>query len=173
MRARGSIALLAAALVALSSLPALALQVRRDARDTRGPLDVRVVEVRHRRAPVWRTRTYSRWSKDRVEDRGFVLVYLDTYGDRHFDYYALVRSTGSAMDADLYRNRSRKRDYALSDLRAGHPNRKTARVTVPLTKVRKSGRTYRWRVQTLWTGRRCRRVCFDRAPADGGVTRRY
>lgn len=142
-----------------------------DADDTRGPLDIRRVDVRGETRPTWKVTTWSRWTVQKIWDRGYVLVYLDTFGTTRYDYYALVRSNGYRMNGVLFRDRLGKPDRRISRLRTWRANRRSVSVRVPLTKVRigERRRHYSWYVQTLMTSKRCRRVCFDRAPDAVGV----
>jgi hypothetical protein len=143
-----------------------------DPNDTRGPLDVKSVRSWGRaRRPGWRVITFARWSAERVWDRGFVMVFLDTRRSDRFDYYALVRSNGSKMRARLFRDRRRRRDRDLGPLAAWRPSRRSVSVRVPFRKLRVGDNRafYRWQVQTLFTGSRCRRVCFDVVPDRGPV----
>ena len=139
----------------------------RDPNDASGPLDVkRVVVGDNDKRPRWTVRTWGRWSAKRIFDRGFVLVFFDTFGGRRFDYYALARSDGYRMRASLWRDRADKPDRLLVGLKEGRPDRRSLAMRVPFTKMRfgKSRVEYYWYAQTLITNRRCRRVCFDRAP---------
>ncbi|MGH2695324.1 MAG: hypothetical protein ACRDJJ_11015 [Actinomycetota bacterium] len=143
-----------------------------DANDARGPLDVESVRsFGVTRRPSWRVITFAKWTAKRVWDKGFVLVFLDTFGDDRLDYYALVRSNGSRMRARLFRDRRRKRDRDLGRLRAWRRGRRSVSVRVPFRRLRVGGNRpfYRWQVQTLFTGRRCRRACFDLVPDRGPV----
>lgn len=141
-----------------------------DSNDTKGRLDVRRAErTRGTKYPKFDVKTYETWTKRRIRDRGYFLIYLDTFGDAHFNYYALVSSDGKAMRASLYRNRKKKSDYRIKSLNSSHPNRRTARVVVPLKKLATRSTYFRWRVLTLWNGKGCTSVCFDRAPNKGAV----
>ncbi len=142
-----------------------------DPNDTRGALDVSLVEVEGNEKPRWKIVTFDRWTAKQVWDKGFALVYFDTFGAERFDYYALVRSVGDGLKGTLYRDRSAKSDYAVAKLEVWRPNRRTVMVKVPLTKLNigPDRLSYRWYVQTLMTNTNCRRVCFDRAPDEGAV----
>jgi hypothetical protein len=143
-----------------------------DPNDVRGPLDVERVRSWGRpRRPGWRVVTFARWTPKRLWDKGFVLVLLDTVGDDRFEYYAFVRSNGSRMRARLFKDRLRRRDRDLGSLATWRPSRRSVSVRVPLRRLRVGNNRafYRWQVQTLFTGSRCRRVCFDLAPDRGPV----
>ncbi len=167
---RGAAAVVVALAVLVSGTAVAEPSADNDPNDTRGPLDIRRIErTSGTKYPRFSVRTYEAWSKRRIRDRGFVVVYVDSFGDRHFDYYALVRSDGRALRAALYRNRKQSRDYRIKSIPAAHPGRRAARVTIPFKALRKRETFFRWRVQTLWNGRGCPRVCFDRSPATEGV----
>ncbi len=160
------------ALAALASAALLPLVVSArhvdvtDGNDTKGRFDIKRVETRGGSPYRWRITTWNKWTIKQAWDAGFVLVYLDMFGSDRADYYALVRSNGHELRAALYRDPARKNDYRVRDrLDVAHPSPKVVRVTVPFGDLRRrDSRLFRWRVQTLWTGDECRRVCFDRAP---------
>ncbi len=165
-------ALLVLAVAALSPLVAGARHVDvTDGNDTKGRFDIRRVEMGSGPPYKWRTKMWNRWTLKQAWDAGFVLLYLDTFGGERADYYALIRSTGRKVRAVLYRDRERKDDYPVRRLSASRPSRKGVSVTVPFGDLRRRrSRIFGWRVQTLWTGNKCRRVCFDRAPNRVDVT---
>lgn len=143
-----------------------------DANDTRGPLDIRRVEVTGKKRPIWKVTTYGRWSAAKIWDFGFITVFLDTVDSPRPDFYILIGSRGSHLYADLWRDRANKPDVKVGDLRrVWRTNRSAVSVRLPLSRV-KIGRKrtfFRWFVESLFTGDRCRRVCFDLAPNDGPV----
>jgi hypothetical protein len=147
---------------------------RRDPNDARGPLDMRRVDVARVREPLFKVITWRRWTATRIWDQGFALVWLDTFGTARFDYYALVRSTGSRLVGDMFRDRKRRGDRRLFSVRAWKASRNSFSVRIPLTRLRMppSRRRYRWAVQTLFVGRGCRRTCFDFVPNQGAVRER-
>jgi hypothetical protein len=143
----------------------------RDPNDARGPLDARrVVKVGGHR-PIWKVKSAHQWRTARVRDTGYVLVYLDTFGSERYDYVAIVRSTGARMAGRLVRDRLRKPDSSLGYLPVWRRSRRSVSVKIPLRRMilPEARERYRWYVQTLMTGPRCRRVCFDLAPNQGGV----
>lgn len=137
-----------------------------DRNDTKGPFDVRRVKVRGARTPRYDVVTFARWTTARVWDRSYGFVFFDTFGDEAPDYYVLVRSNGRRMKALLYRDRNRKKDRVIGRVKAWRPNKRSFAVKVPLRKMAFPERrlVYYWWVQTLHTGKSCRRVCFDMAP---------
>lgn len=142
-----------------------------DLRDTDGLLDIKEVRLHGGGARTWKVITFGRWGTDRVFDRGYALVNIDARGDEHFEHYVLVRSVGTRMKAELFRNRRHKPDYSLGSLKVWRADRRSVSVRLPLRKLRiGAGRTfYRWYAQTLMTGNQCPRVCIDRAPDEGSV----
>ena len=144
---------------------------RSDGNDTNGPLDVRRVYKDDASPPGWTVTTWSRWTNARIWDAGYVLIFFDTFGTKRFDYYALLRSTGSRMQGLLWHDRVKQRDRQIAYLRTWRPDRLRVRTKIPLRKMILGARrlNYRWYVSTLYTGKRCPNVCFDRVPDDGAV----
>lgn len=168
--------LLAVAIVCLGalSLPFLATAQHtavQDGDDTRGAIDVRRVKVDFTERPRWTIGTWGPWTVQRVWDRGYFLVHLDTFGSARMDYYAFVRSDGYAMRGTLIRDRANKPDFTVSSIKAYKGSRNTLRVRFPLSKLRigRQRLSYRWNVQTIFSGDRCATSCFDFAPNEGAV----
>ena len=168
---KAALALLVSASLAIAPGALARTTVIEDPNDARGVLDVRRVAKLGARRPVWRIDTARRWRAVDVRDRGYAVVYLDTFGAPRHDYIALVRSTGPRLVARLVRDRRRERDNLVGYVAVWRRNRRSLSVRVPLRRmiVPDAREVYRWRVQTLVTGPRCRRVCFDRAPNAGPV----
>jgi hypothetical protein len=170
---RGKAALLAG--IAAFSLFGTAAHARpvvlKDPPDTRGPLDIRRVELRGTREARFKVATEAGWTARRLQDRGYFLVHLDTFRTPHFDHFALVRSVGRTLEGSLWRDPRKKAPRLLRPLPARHPSRRTASVLVRLRSVPLRRSHFRWRVQSLWSGWPCDRTCFDRAPRRGGVLR--
>jgi len=141
-----------------------------DGNDTKGPLDIKRSELVQVSPAKWNVKTWVGWKAAEVWDRGFVVVYIDTFGSSRVDYYALVRSNGSKMVGALYRDRANKKDFKVRSVRAGHPQRRLVRVVVPLGQLRRrDSKVFRWYTLTMFSGERCKRFCFDRAPNEGAV----
>lgn len=140
-----------------------------DPNDTKGLLDVKKIVSTHGKGPKFTFRTFAKWSVDRIWDRGYGLVHLDTFGDARFDYYALLWADGYNMKGTLYRDRRKKTDYAVGSLKVWRKNKRTMIVRIPLKKMEfgESRLHYRWIVKTLMTGKECPRVCIDRIPDQG------
>ncbi len=143
----------------------------RDGNDTKGTMDVSLVDRHGSTRPRWSVRTFASWRAIDIFDSGFALVRLDTFGSRRFDYYALVRSNGNELRATLWRDRKEKRDHLMRRLAVWRNDRRSLSVRVPLSRVRIGDLrlTYRWQVETLYTADVCPNVCFDFVPDSGGM----
>jgi hypothetical protein len=145
-----------------------------DPPDTPGPLDVRLVRFAHPRAepPNWTVITASSWTVGSLWDRGYVFVQLDTYGGEPADHYALIRSDGLTLRADLFEvAKGAGRDVRLRSLTVWRKANDSVSVKIPL-KAMSFGplRTYyRWWVVTSLTSEKCPRGCLDRAPDEGSI----
>ncbi len=160
------------ALVVLVPLTAAARHVDpADPEDTRGLLDVqRIDSMGAKNRPKWEIRTYDRWRAVEIWDVGWGIVHLDTYGDEHFDYYALVSSSGSRLKGALYEDRQGKDDRRIGAVKVDKPDRRSMLVVVDLNDLRRRGNdSWRWYVRTLFTSGRCQEVCIDRAPDANSV----
>ncbi|MBA2311541.1 MAG: hypothetical protein H0V97_01935 [Actinobacteria bacterium] len=156
----------------LISAPAFAAHKKvRDANDVDGLLDLRAATV-YGAPRIWNLKTYNSWTPKAIRDKGFLLVYYDTFGDERYDYYALLRSTGNRMQGTLWRDRVSKSDYRVSFLETWRSDKRSAKVRVPLGRMRfgTNRDSYKWYAQTIITGPSCKRTCFDRAPNRKGVT---
>jgi hypothetical protein len=165
--------LLTAALVGSALFAAFANHLpTNDPDDTRGPFDVRRVEVLGQTQPRWKVITWPRWGTAEIWDTAYATVFIDSFGPPRADFYILVGSSGDGMYAHLYRDRATKRDIFKGALESvGRSDRRSFYVRVKLSRVGLGDqRTYfRWRVSTSFTGDECRRVCFDAVPDDGFV----
>jgi hypothetical protein len=143
-----------------------------DLNDTRGPLDVRRVELTGQKRPRWKVITWPRWTISDIFDKGYSVIFLDTFSGERADYFILVGSSGSGLYVELFRDRRTKRDLKIADIRrVGRGDRRSFYVRIPLgrLKIGPARTFYRWRVETLFTGERCRRVCFDLVPDAGAI----
>jgi hypothetical protein len=109
--------------------------------------------------------TWGRWRAHALLDRAYLLADLDPQANAR--YRVVVRSTRRRLVGVLYRKRG-GRDRPLRRLRVWRRDRSSVSVRVPAKALHlaRPGR-YAWRAQSLVTGRRCTRVCFDRAPDSG------
>jgi hypothetical protein len=146
-----------------------------DANDTASVLDVHLVKFNRPKgeAPSWTVITFASWKVRQMWDRGYVYVELDTEGQQRSDYYALIRSTGSAMVGQLYKvaTKSGGTDRAMGHLVVWRKTNNGVSVRIPLKRLRFGPyrKYYRWWVETSFTSARCPRACIDRVPNDGTV----
>jgi hypothetical protein len=159
-----------AVVLAAAVLPASAThEPLSDPNDTEGRFDVSLVEHRHKARPrVWLIAMGPKWTIRNSWDAGYAIVNLDTTGTPQQDYYALVRSNGKRLLAQVFRDRRRGRDRVIAKPRSWKDGR-TIGLEVPWSKlnVGDARDSYRWSVQTLWIGGSCPRTCFDLAPNGG------
>ena len=170
-----SLALVIAAVCFLAMAPASAEhEVVQDQNDVSGRLDLRRVEMKEgpRR---WLMTTQKRFNADQIFDKGYFLVYLDTFGDKRFDYYVLLRSIRNRIRGDLWRDRKKSNDEMVKRTETWRPDEKTITTTVPFNKIfrPKTRLDFRWHAVSLWSGPSCRRTCIDRAPNGRSVTELY
>jgi hypothetical protein len=175
MKAR--VALVLVVLVTAASLSTMFAkanhQDRSDGNDVNGMLDIRKVQTFGRnKNPGWKIIFRSRMTVKELRDAGFFTVYLNTFGDSRFDYYALVSSNGSRMRGALWRDPVNKRDWRVANLRVWRPDKSSVSLRVPLSEMKTGGEkrtAYRWFVKSLFIGNNCRRVCIDRVPNSTAV----
>ena len=162
----------AATLFALVPQAAAHHMVVRDGDDTPGRLDVRRVEVVGSSPRSWVIKTYQTWGARGIYDKGYLLIYLDTFGGDRFDYYVLIQSLKKKLKGSVWRDLRTANDFVVGPTTINRANRRTVRTTVPFRKLR-MGKTrvdYRWHVRTLYSKRSCwKAVCIDRAPHGGPV----
>ena len=142
-----------------------------DPNDTRGPLDVQKVEMDGTDFPRWRVVTFGGWTAAEMFDAGYITIVLDTFGSSRVDYYVLVGSNGRQLYGHLWRDRTNKRDFKVGTIDLWRTDRSEVSVRIPLGKMKIGEQRpfYRWRVETIFTGERCRRVCFDFVPDEGRI----
>lgn len=139
-----------------------------DPNDTSGHLDLRRIEITT--GSRWVVTTWPEWSARRIHDRGYVLIWFDTFGGGAPDYYALISSTGRRMAGSLFRYRRGRDDRRVAGIRVSRPDRSSVAGRIPLGAMRFDlPPTFEWYVQSLMTSRACPRVCIDRAPDEGRV----
>ncbi len=166
---------LAAALVVAVAGLAFAVRVRiTDPDDTTGVLDVREVRFTHPSGepPAWTVITARNWTIGSLWDRGYVFVQLDARGAPSADHYALIRSDGLRLRADLFRVlRTDGADVHLRTLTVWRKANDSVSVKIPLKALRfgPSRTSYRWWVVTSLTSEKCPRGCLDRVPDEGSV----
>lgn len=142
-----------------------------DPNDTRGLLDVRKVRLDHGGATEFTVLTFADWTAASIWDRGNGYVFLDTEGGDEPEYFVVVRSTGSELQASLWRDRRDRRDLFLRNVKVRRKSSDGVSVAVPIRSLRfgQFRTAYYWWAMTSFTGEVCRRTCLDRAPDDGAV----
>jgi hypothetical protein len=146
--------------------------VARDGNDTGGSLDVGNAKVRGRQPHKMFVSTRKGWTARKIFDRGYFLVYLDTFGNERFDYYILIRAERKRLKGSLWRDLRVKSDKFVSRTKVRKPRRRTVRTGLPFNEMKTRARrwSYRWLVRTLYTGPgACRNVCIDRVPNNRAV----
>ncbi len=146
--------------------------VVRDRDDTPGRLDVRRAEPTGVSPHKMTIKTHNAWGVNDIFDRGYLLVYLDTFGGNRFDYFILLRPERGNMRGNVWRDVKNGNDRQIARTKVGRANRRTIRTTVPLRKMRIPATQvdYRWHVRTIYAKRGCyRAVCIDRAPNSESV----
>ena len=138
-----------------------------DPDDTRGALDVRQVRLAHEPGPpAWTIVTFGEWRTAKIWDRGYLMVLLDTKGLAGPEYYLLVRSVRTVLLGSLWRIRNVGPDSYLGSVPVQRFSPLSANVRVGLSRLTFGAHRlfYRWWVQTIFTGKVCKRTCHDRAP---------
>jgi hypothetical protein len=131
--------------------------------DSAGLLDVREVDTQTGPDALrFTVITRPSWRRREVAGRGFVVIHLDPRAGRR--YYALLRAGRRSMAGILFRKRA-GRDVRVGTLTVWRRDRVSVSVRIPAQKLGlAAGQAYAWRAQTLFTGRRCKRVCLDSVP---------
>ncbi|HET6712239.1 MAG TPA: hypothetical protein VFI59_00795 [Actinomycetota bacterium] len=142
-----------------------------DPNDTRGLLDVRKVRLDHEEGTEFTVITFADWTAASIWDRGNGYVFLDTEGGDEPEYFVVVRSTGSDLQASLWRDRRDRRDLFLRNVKVRRKSTDGVSVAVPIRSLEfgQFRTSYSWWAMTSFTGEVCRRTCLDRAPDDGAV----
>jgi hypothetical protein len=142
-----------------------------DPRDGARPLDVKEVDTQ---TDGTRSRfsilTWSRWRTHAIHDRAFLVIHLYTRPGGGPDYAALLRSNGRHMRGILLRSSGARRERAVGSFPVWRNDSRSVSLRLPLKKLgppQPGG--YAWYVETIATSKRCKRVCFDRAPDQGAV----
>lgn len=176
--ARGFVVtLLAVAVLGATARDAAATHTNvQDGNDTNGALDVRAVSVRHsqRNRAVWGIETWGTWKTGRIWDRGYFFVYLDTKWGEPAEHYVLIRSTGSGVQALLFRDHAGGNDPLMRSLPVWRWNQRRVAFRLKLTGLAwgPTRSFYRWSVITTLTSEICPNVCLDAAPNSGSVTQK-
>ena len=134
-----------------------------DPADTRGPLDIALVD-----APTdqgtnrWRVGVRSRVKAVRLWDEGYVLLSFDVEGGEEFDVHAVVRWERRRARGLLIRDGARSTSGRVGVRRSGG---RGVFITLSLGQLGLDPQRlyYRWAAQTIFTGPGCR-PCFDTVP---------
>lgn len=142
-----------------------------DPNDTKGVLDVRRVRLDHEGGTEVTVITFARWTPASIWDRGNAYIFLDTAAQEVPEYFVLVRSTGSDLQASLWRDRRHGRDVLLRKLTVRRKSPDGVSVSIPVKSLEfgPARESYSWWAATTFTSRLCRRTCVDRAPDSGAV----
>lgn len=115
--------------------------------------------------------TWSRWTARRVHDRAFFVIYLDTLEQPGYEYYLLLRSNGRRIGGGIFRVNAGRRSPKVGRVLVTRRGPRTVEAAIRRRQlsIAPARADYGWYVQTILTSRKCRRVCFDRAPDAGEV----
>lgn len=167
-------AMVVASLSAFSHPASATHQNVRDGEDTRGKLDLRRVEMKPGTPRKWVIKTHEAYRANRIFDKGYLLVYFDTFGTDRADYYVLLQPTWTKIKGFLWKDRKPGNDdRRLAPTRVRRANKRSITTSVPFREMRTPGVTYRWHVRTIYTGKNCKRVCIDKAPDNRWITEPY
>jgi Ca2+-binding RTX toxin-like protein len=141
-----------------------------DPGDTKGRMDVRKMRsLAGASPPSWKIFTFGRWTIKGLWDAGYFVVFVDTKGDPDPDYHVLGYSNGKSMAGGLYRVTSGGGAVRIGGAKVSRSGPRGAAITLPLAKLDRTRPYFRWSVVTLFTGKGCRKVCFDRVPGQVGL----
>lgn len=136
-----------------------------DGNDTPGRADVRRVRSSaDQDPPRWKIKTFSAWTPKGMWDAGYFVVFIDTLGGAAPDYHVLAYSVGTKMRGGLYKETADGGETRIGGAPVKKSGKRGVRVTVPLDKLDRTRPYFRWNVVTLFTGKGCQNVCFDRVP---------
>jgi hypothetical protein len=157
------------ALVAPASAAGPAAHVeQQDADDTRSPLDMREVEATADSSGLTFTLVIFSAPSKQVADRGFFVVAIEALSFGR-SYAAVVRTSRRRISGVLFRRRA-GRDSRVGTLPVWHPDRRSVAFRIPPLVLTMPPEGVQWRAQSVFTGRRCKRVCFDRVPDGAPAT---
>jgi hypothetical protein len=134
-----------------------------DPSDTRGPLDIALVDTEGGQA--WRISVRRRLQAARLWDEGYALLSFDTRGGEEFDVHAVVRWERRRPIGLLIDEGARSASGKVGVRRAGG---RGVIVTVSLERLGLDPQRlyYRWAAVSVFTGPGCR-PCFDSVPETG------
>ncbi|MDQ4095206.1 MAG: hypothetical protein M3174_03245 [Actinomycetota bacterium] len=140
-----AVALVVASLPALLQPASATHQPFRDAQDTRGKLDLRRVEMKRGLPRRWIIKTHEAYRANRIFDKGYLLVYFDTFGTDRADYYVLLQPTRSKIKGFLWKDRKPGNDdRRLAPTRVRRANKRSITTSAPFRKMRTPFFIYVW-----------------------------
>ena len=169
---RAAVAVVLAAVMAVSGVAAAEHTDQVDPNDVTGLLDIEEVRFRHDDGPyTWVFRTFARWTTKKIWDKGFFVVQLDTIGSAEADFLALLRSTGKEMHGELFRLRRDGSQRHLRSLAGWRAGAKGAGIAVPARFLEFGAHrtSFFWWTLSLYRSPRCRTTCIDAVPDEGTV----
>jgi hypothetical protein len=137
-----------------------------DPNDTSGRADIRKIRMVNDRPRKWVFRTWRNWQINDFFERGWFVLYLDTFGGGRFDYFVFVRATRRDLAGAVWRDFKKKDDRKVAGAGTKKIGKAHMRVSVPFRKMRIGGARlkFRWFGRSIWSGPHCRQLCLDRAP---------
>ena len=168
-RARGLLLVLVVFVLVLApAAPVFAVTKVPDGNDARGILDISHA-TRYGKGPLsFRITMFESFTARQTWDRGFLFVFIDSFGDRKPDYFAYVASEGDRFKARLKRYYPRRHvSRTVAKLTLWRPDHRSVTVKVPVPKLHfpSTRDVYRWYAQTMFGSGKCKRaLCFDWAP---------
>ncbi len=137
-----------------------------DPPDTRGPLDVALVDTGAGSSDSWRISVRRRIQAARLWDEGYLLLSFDTRGGEELDMHAVVRWDRRRPIGLLIADGSRS---SSGQVRVRREGGRGVLVTVPIGRLGLDLQRlyYRWSAASIFTGPGCR-PCFDSVPESGG-----
>lgn len=136
-----------------------------DPNDTKGRMDVKKVRSWAGQSPPrWKIVTFRSWTIKGVWDAGYFVLFVDTKGDPDPDYHVLGYSNGKNMVGGLYRETSGGGEIRIGGAAVSKAGPRGIVIKLPLAKLDRTRPYFRWSVMTLFTGKKCGNVCFERVP---------
>jgi hypothetical protein len=136
-----------------------------DGNDTPGRADVkRVRSYAHQDPPRWKVITFRSWTIRGIWDEGYFLVSVETRGDPTPDYHVLAYSNGGTMRGGLYREEAGGDETRIGSPPVSKSGAHGVIIRLPLDRLDRTRPFFRWSVTTMFTGKGCHQVCFDRVP---------
>lgn len=136
-----------------------------DPNDTKGRMDVKKVRSHAGDTPPrWKIVTFSSWTIKGVWDEGYFVLFVDTKGAAGPDYHVLGYSNGKKMVGGLYRETSGGGEVRIGGAAVSKAGPRGIVIKLPLAKLDRTRPYFRWSVMTLFTGKKCGNVCFERVP---------